>query len=91
MPFESRDGTIEIDNSVDEDRAVVLQVIGQQDPGWRLAQFDHRDANARRLDREHETTAEDLGEVGGIPSDVGARDVQKVELPERRHARLSPS
>ena len=52
---------------------------GEQKRRRPITQADHRNAGLERLDREHELSAQRLGEVSDVGLDVAARQVDEVE------------
>src|SRR5712692_521555 len=69
-------------DAVDVDRAVTLEVVGQQDVRWALGQLDHRHARTHALDGKCKSGPQYLCENPNIGGDVAARRVEVVELEE---------
>src|SRR5207248_7686175 len=83
---------LEARDSVDENRPLALQVVGQQDVRGSGGELYLRHAGAHALDAEPESTTKHLGEVPHVGGDVSTGRIQVIELNERerlsRHALL---
>lgn len=71
--------SVEIGNSIDEDRPLALEMSGKQKVRRLRAEPHHRDARSERLDREHELGSQHLDEVLDVCGNVATGHVQKVE------------
>ena len=69
----------EVGDTVDEDGALALDVVGEQEPRWGRGQLHHGHPSAHRLDGEHDPSTEDIGQVGEVGGHVPARLVEVVE------------
>src|SRR5260370_30022288 len=76
-------GLVEVAHTIDEDRAVAFQVIGQEDVRRPVRELDLRHPRAHAFDTESEPAPEHLGEVARVGRDVAAGCVEIVELLER--------
>ena len=72
-----------IRHAVDQHRPLALEMIGEQQGGWTLAEAHHRHARAERLNPPGDLCAERTLEVLGLGRDIARRRIEEVEAPEQ--------
>jgi hypothetical protein len=70
---------IKIGHSVDQDRLISLEMLGEQQRRRMRIQPDHRDACPERLNREDQFRAQSTAEMRHVGGDVTAGEVDEVE------------
>ncbi len=76
-------GGIQILDAIDEDRAISVEVAGEQDARRTRCQLDHGDARAHPVDCEDSATAQDVREPRRIRFGIAAGHVHVVQSFER--------
>jgi nitroreductase len=84
-PLQRSQRLVEVVDAVHENWLLALDVVRQQDAGRRLGQLDHRDPRSAVVDGEHQPTAEQPAEEGGVGRHVATWHVHEIELPEGCH------
>src|SRR5438552_12345274 len=75
---------VEVLHPVDEDRALPLNVVGQENQGWPRGELYRGDARPHRIDCEDHPATQDVRQVRKVHRHVTTRRVKEIELLEGR-------
>jgi DNA-binding transcriptional ArsR family regulator len=90
LAFQALQFLCELLDSINENRAFAVEMVGEKKLRRPLRQLDHGDLRPHRLDLEDDARAEDLLEVFRVGSNIDARGVDEIESFKNQNGKSVP-